>query len=119
MGDANQPLSVRIEADWAGGPFWVRRPGDSFHESYDAEEIIEILTLSADLVAAFAAWADRYQAILNQDYPPDSAFASSADEVQFVSDGSALARRLKLELPAGTRVTYVPRRGKEMAVGEE
>lgn len=122
MTDANQPLSVQIEADWAGGPFWVQRPGDSFHQSYDAGEIIEILSLSADLVAAFAAWDDRYQTILNQEYPPDSAFASPADEAQFIADGRTLARRLKRELPTGTRVTYVPRNGEEeeeMVVGEE
>jgi len=53
-------------------------------------------------------WSDRYDATLNQDYPPDSGFATPADEAQFVADGEALTARLRDELGADWQVEYEP-----------
>jgi hypothetical protein len=86
---------------------WVVIDG-GIADPYDADEITEVIHLSSDLVASIAQWDERYQATLNEDYPPDSGFPSPADQERFVADGRELARRIKAEVPSTVRVQYGP-----------
>lgn len=64
------------------------------------------LPLTPQLVEDLITWGKRYDAILNQDYPPDSAFASEADERDFVSTGHQLAVRAAEELRGRYAIYY-------------
>lgn len=109
MSNSNkQRLTIKLQVEWGTGPLWVSRGADDFPDSYDTEEIGDIVPLSDGLRREIAAWGDRFQVTLNQDYPPDSGFAAPAEEATFIAEGRELARRMKAELPADVVVEYVP-----------
>lgn len=64
------------------------------------------LPLTADLKAALRAWAEVYDKTLNQEYPPDSAFASPAEEEAFEVEGRRLWRELQAQLGPDYKVVY-------------
>jgi hypothetical protein len=105
--DHTPRLGVKLRADWGTGPLWVSK-GDGFSDPYDADDITEVIALSDELRAAIAAWDARFQATYNDEYPPDSAFSTPADETTFIADGRALAGWIKGEVPADVTVGYVP-----------
>lgn len=91
-------ITVKLMPDWGAGPLWVADGGVS--EPYDAEEITEVLPLSAGLRADIAAWDERFQATLDQDDPRNSGtFPTPEDEATFVAEGRELARRVQAEAP--------------------
>jgi hypothetical protein len=57
-----------------------------------------MLPISEDLALALAVWKERFDATLNQEYPPDSGFASPDVENAFYADGRRLAAALAVEL---------------------
>ena len=85
--------------DYGCWPVW--EPGG---EPYALEE--EDLPISPALRERLWEWAGRFDAILDHDYPPDSAFASPAEEERFREDGRVLARDLAAELGPGFTVEY-------------
>ncbi|MDQ3405844.1 MAG: hypothetical protein M3548_21025 [Actinomycetota bacterium] len=91
-------LRVNLQPEWQTGPIWVAT-GDNFAEPYDADEVTDVLDLSAELREAIAAWDDRFQATFNAEYPPDSAFPTPEDEAAWIAEGKRLALRLRTELP--------------------
>ncbi len=64
------------------------------------------LPLTGDLKAALRAWAAAYDATLNQEYPPDSGFASPAEEEEFEAEGRRLWRELQAQLGPEYQVVY-------------
>jgi len=64
------------------------------------------LPLANDLRAALRVWASVYDKTLNQEYPPDSGFASRAEEEAFEVEGWRLWRELKTQLGPGYKVVY-------------
>jgi len=64
------------------------------------------LPLTGELVEDLEAWAARWDAILNQDYPADSAFANEAERQDFISDGRESAVRVAQELRGSYTVYY-------------
>ena len=64
------------------------------------------LPLSQATVASLNNWAEKYNATLNEDYPPDSGFASLEDEVIFELEGIILWLQLRQELPVDYEVVY-------------
>lgn len=96
-------MKIKLMPDYECSPLWwdgePGRMGD-----IDPEEIGLDAALKADLFA----WADRYDATLDQDYPPDSKFATEADFAQFVADGEALAARVRAALGPDWSVRYLP-----------
>lgn len=64
------------------------------------------LPLTSDLKAALQNWAAAYDATLNQDYPPDSGFASPAEEEAFELESRRLWRALQEELGPDYKVVF-------------
>jgi hypothetical protein len=64
------------------------------------------LPLTNDLKAALRAWANAYDNTLNQEYPPDSGFASPAEEEAFEVEGRRLWNVLQAQLGPEYKVAY-------------
>jgi hypothetical protein len=66
----------------------------------------ERLPLTSDLKAALRAWANTFDKTLNPENPPDSGFASPAEEEAFEAEGQRLLRTLQEELGPDYKVIY-------------
>jgi hypothetical protein len=64
------------------------------------------LPLTSDLKAALRVWASTYDKTLNQEYPPDSGFASPAEEEAFENEGKRLKEELGKQLGSDYMVVY-------------
>ncbi len=64
------------------------------------------LPLTNDLKVALRNWSACYDRTLNQEYPPDSAFASPAEEEAFEVEGRRLWQTLQEQLGPDYRVVY-------------
>ena len=64
------------------------------------------LTLTNDLKDALHAWAIAYDKTLNEEYPPDSRFASTADEEAFENEARRLIEELRAQLGADYKIVY-------------
>lgn len=71
---------------------------------YDVEE----LNISNDLKLAIKLWDDEYQATFDEEYPPDSNFATLDLAEAHKKRGADLAKRLQDELGEGYFVEYKP-----------
>jgi hypothetical protein len=83
----------------------------SLWEMYDdgSEDISpEDLPISGELQRDLTRWGETYQAIFDEDYPPDSAFPSLEAESDFKREGRELCRRLAAELKDAADVTHSP-----------
>jgi hypothetical protein len=67
---------------------------------------LDQLPLTVDLKNALRAWAETYDKTLNQEYPPDSGFASPEDEAAFEAEGRRLWKDLQAQLGPEFRVSY-------------
>ncbi|EHR63702.1 hypothetical protein [Saccharomonospora cyanea] len=52
----DQVVRARIRFDWSMGPFWVQFSGDPMFHDYDTEEILEVLTLSKEILSDIERW---------------------------------------------------------------
>ena len=95
---------IKLMPEFCCDPVWYEEP-DEF--GVTAIDLID-LPISKDLFKAILKWAKRYDAILDQNYPPDSEFKSPAEREAFIEDGSVLAKRLQEELGNDYNVTYYP-----------
>jgi hypothetical protein len=93
--------TVKLMADYHCGPLWIYDDGDLL-----ANDIPVGLSLTDDLKVALHNWAAAYDRTLNQDYPPDSAFASPAEEEAFEAEGRRLWKELQAQLGPGYKVVY-------------
>lgn len=92
---------LRIAAEFGQHPLWrVERDGS-------VENLSPADVVSPALAARLDAWAAAYDATYNEDYPPDSAFATAADEEHFIRTGEELARAVADEV--GDRFDAVTR----------
>lgn len=78
-------------ADYGCFPLW-----EPSSEEYNIDP--NNLPISEELKSALMNWADKYDATLNQDYPPDSCFASKAEEEAFEEESEILFQQLQREL---------------------
>ncbi len=94
------PRAIRLLADYDCWPLWEASPGrvDNIDPAH--------LPISEALGRDLAAWADRFDAILNRDDPAASGFDSPEQAAVFTADGVALAARLRLELGRGWSVEH-------------
>ena len=111
-------IVIKLMPEYGAGSLWVALDGGIF-DVYDIGEITDIVPMSEGLLDALAAWDQRYQDTLNQEYPPDSAFPTPEDETAFVAEGRELARRLKDEVPAGVTVLYKTLEGREIGLDDD
>jgi hypothetical protein len=100
---AERRIVIKLMPEYGAGSLWVSLDGGIF-DVYDVAEITEIVPLSAELLAALAAWDERFQATFNEEYPPDSAFPTPEGEAAFVAEGAELARRIRGEVPDSVTV---------------
>lgn len=84
--------SIMVQADYFCSPLWD--VGPTGPDNVDPER----LPLTPQLQLALDIWGARFDAILNQDYRPESAFASEAEERDFIATGRHLADRVAQEL---------------------
>jgi hypothetical protein len=92
---------MKLMPDYGCSPLWEYLDGDLVdNPSPDG------LPLTDDLKAALHAWAAAYDRTLNQEYPPDSGFASPAEEETFEAEGRRLWRELRSQLGPGWEVVY-------------
>lgn len=91
---------IKLMPKYGCWPLWW----ESGHppDNIDARE----LPLSTETTAALIRWADDYDATLNQEYLPDSAFPSAETEAAFYREGTRLWLRLREELGNGYEVVY-------------
>jgi hypothetical protein len=95
--------TLKLMADYGGTVLW-RLDGD---QSGPIElDAMNALPIPAELQHTLQEWAGKYDATLNQDYPPDSGFASDEDELAFEIEGKRLWESLKLALGADWEVFY-------------
>ena len=88
----------RLAADFHASPVW----------DTDRGGMVELDALPIDdvLRARLRAWADRFDATLDEDDPLASGFASTAEEQAWVADGRALAQELQAALGGDAHVAY-------------
>ena len=83
-----------MRPEFGSGPLW--------DDDWDGHREIcpspESLGLSAGLVDQLNDWQAAYDSTLDQSYPPDSRFTSSAVEARWREQGQALLAQLQLEL---------------------
>ncbi len=78
------------------------KDSDIFHH-YEAKD----LPISESLKHDIQKWEDEYQATLDREYPPDSAFPSPEAEKAHIKEGAKLAKRLQTELGDSYLVKYI------------
>lgn len=76
------PLIVRLSPEFGCWPLWDDEAGDNLDPAD-----LAIPTALADRIRA---WDDAFQATLDASYPPDSRFATEADETAWRIEGDAI-----------------------------
>lgn len=95
------PRTVLVYADWRCWPTWTVDETGTVDNPRPCA-----LGVSAGLARDLESWAEEYDAIFNEDYPPDTSFPSEAAERDWVARGRALAVRLAAELGSDVEVRY-------------
>jgi len=91
---------LKLMCDYHCFPLWDMQEG--CYQNIDPES----LPLSDELKSALDRWAASFDGILNQDYPPDSGFATPQDEEAFEAEGLRLWQELQRELRGLSEVIY-------------
>ncbi|APU13556.1 hypothetical protein [Actinoalloteichus fjordicus] len=99
-------LKVSLLAGFFQGPLFYHDPEEDRWASHDVELAGEDLSLSPQLVADLTAWDEEYQAIYDDNYPPDSKFSTPEAEWAWIERGKVLAARIKQESPLVASVDY-------------
>jgi hypothetical protein len=86
-------------ADYSCWPLWL---GGGEVGNVDPDE----LPLTSVLKSELRTWAAAYDATLDQTYPPDSGFATAADQRAWTNEGRRLAGELRLQLGAAWEIVY-------------
>ena len=92
--------TIKLMADYGCYPLWW--VGSDVAGAVDPAE----LPLQPDTLQRLKQWSLVYDATLNQNYPPDSGFASKADAQAFDREGMQLWRQLADELAPTYDVLY-------------
>lgn len=86
---------LKLMPEYGCWPIWTDTPTEDFDYNINPPT----LGLSAELCAGLEAWAIEFDATLNQDYPPHSAFPSPEARSAFLARGQDLFAHLQRELP--------------------
>ncbi len=86
---------IKLMPDYFCWPLWQIEPKGNNPYALDDSD----LPLSKQLIDDIRVWAQRYDAILNQEYPGWSRFKSQDDEIDFIETGWRLRDRVAQELP--------------------
>jgi len=91
-------IEIKLSADYGCWPLWYIEDSDNI----DPNE----LPLSTETINRLNAWQDTYDATLNQEYPPLSAFENPETEELFQLEGISLWKQLRIELFPEYEVFY-------------
>jgi hypothetical protein len=100
--------TIKVMADYECWPLW---DGENLDQ--------DSLPLSMYLREQLAAWAERYDETLLDEYPPESGFSSDSTAEKFVDDGRELANLLARELGNEFAVTYFNELSRELEIMQE
>jgi hypothetical protein len=100
--------TIKVMADYECWPLWKG-------ENLDPDS----LPLSHYLREQLAAWAERYDETLLDEYPPESGFSSESEAEKFVEDGRELAQILARELGNEFTITYFNELSQELETIQE
>ena len=92
--------AIKLMADYGCYPLWWVS-SDTVGAVDPAE-----LPLKPETIQQLNQWSLTYDATLNQDYPPDSGFASNADAQAFEQEGVRLWQQLTEELAPHYDIAY-------------
>jgi hypothetical protein len=92
---------LKLMADYGCFPLWEYADTDLIDNANP-----DAFPLTNELKAALQAWAGTYDKTLNDEYPPDSGFASPAAEDAFDAEGMRLWRALREQLGLGYKIVY-------------
>lgn len=92
-------MKYRLAAEYECHPIWVFC-GDVYKNTPPSD-----LPVSPKLAGRIAAWNSTYQATYRPEDPASSGFLSTDAELQFESEGRALAHRLNRELCLDSEVS--------------
>jgi len=91
---------IKLMADYYSFPLWENSPREV--GNIDPES----LPLSEELKERLENWSEKYDSILNDENPASSGFETEEDELNFIREGSELAKSLQLELGETYQITY-------------
>lgn len=112
---SNTKASIRIMADYHCYPLWLTYPDGELDNIAP-----ESLQISRELANSLDRWADKFDAILNDDDPASSGFATPDDEHSFNDQGRRLAERIAREVGPEYDVTYRDiLESKDISIGTE
>lgn len=90
----------RIFPEWGhASPVWNGVPGTGPYNL-----ALEHLPITDQLAKELGRWQLSFLETLDEEYPPDSGFATPEEEEAFVSTGRLLARRFSTEIPDAVEV---------------
>ena len=92
---------LRLMSDYHCFPLWEYTDDGDLYDNVNPDD----LPLTNELKSALHAWADAYDRTLNQEYPPESGFASPEEEA-FEAEGRRLWRELQAQLGPEYKVVY-------------
>lgn len=80
---------LKISPEYQCSPLWTSEDG----ETYEHLEINDS-PFDEDLKNKLFKWAEKFESTLNQDYPPDSGFASGCEEREFENQGLEIWKQI-------------------------
>lgn len=95
---------IRVLTDYYCHPLWVTYPDGELDNIAP-----ESLPISRELADSLDRWADEFDAILNEDDPASSGFATPDDERSFNDEGRRLAEQFAREMGPEYKVTFYDR----------
>jgi hypothetical protein len=95
---------IKLMAEYGGTVLWGVEATDIGPINPDD------LPLTRELKSALHAWSASYDRTLNQEYPPDSGFANSAEEEAFDAEGRRLWMELQAQLGPEYKVVFYSNR---------
>ena len=82
---------IKLMADYHSFRLWENSPGEV--GNIDPEN----LPRSEKLKERLDSWSEKYDSILNDEDPAESRFETKEDELNFIREGSELAKSLQLD----------------------
>lgn len=101
---SNAKTIIRVLTDYYCHPLWVKYP-DGELDNISPES----LPISRELANSLNRWSDEFDAILNEDDPASSDFATPDDERRFNEQGRRLAEQFAHEVGSEYEVMYYDR----------
>ena len=108
--------TIKLMADYGCYPLWwveEEKVGAFAQRALGAIAPSE-LPLSQETIKQLEAWANAYDATLNEDYPPDSGLASEQEAEDFERKGVSLWQQLCQELAPDYEVFYFSEKLRQM-----